>query len=96
MAVTRKYTDALPVQLTQAWRDRVKVVADHERIQDSMASVIRDCIETALPRWEIELGILDIAELDDEQLAAIGLARAVETPRREDRAAGSFGWTPAE
>ncbi len=90
MAVKKKYTDALPVQLTPEWRARVKAVADHEQIQDSMAAVIRDCIEAALPNFELGLGLLDLDALDDDELARLGVQREPEaTP--EDRSAGCFG-----
>jgi len=90
MAIKKQYTAALPVQLTPEWRERVKAVADHELVNISVAQVIRDCIEAALPSIEIQLGLLSLEELTDGELAARGLERPT-APVREDRAAGCFG-----
>lgn len=92
MAVKRKYTDSLPVQLTPEWRERIKAVADHERVNASMAEVIRDCIESALPDFEFSL---QIRALDEET----GLTEQMElyeeiAPAKEDRSAGLFGGPP--
>ncbi len=97
MAVTRKNNATVPVQMEQAWKDRVKAVADHERINDSLAAVIRDCVEVALPGFELELGIRDLDDLTDGEVEALGLSReeaAPAAPQVEDRAKGSFGWVP--
>lgn len=92
MAVKRKYTDSLPVQLTPEWRERIKAVADHEAVGVSMAEVIRDCIEVALPSIELALQIRAADELTE-------LAQEMGTydepaPVREDRSAGLFGGPP--
>jgi hypothetical protein len=55
MAVTRKYTQSIPVQLTEHWRDRVTAVCDAANV--SKAEIIRTCIETVLPGMEMTLGI---------------------------------------
>lgn len=92
MAIKKKYGAAVPVQLTDDWKARVRTVADHERIQDSMAAVIRDCIEVALPGFELELGLRDLEDLTEGEVQALGLEKLPEEPRREDRARGSFGY----
>lgn len=96
MAIKKQYDGKpVPVQLSAEWRDRIKAVSDHERINDSMAAVIRDCIEVALPGFELELGIRTIDDLDEGELEALGLNRLAEAPSapREDRAKGSFGYS---
>jgi hypothetical protein len=55
MAVTRKYTQSIPVQLTEHWRDRVTAVCDAANV--SKAEIIRTCIEAILPTMELSLGI---------------------------------------
>jgi hypothetical protein len=55
MAVTKKYTQSIPVQLTQGWRDRVQSVCDAAQV--SKAEIIRTCVETCLPSMEVALGI---------------------------------------
>lgn len=94
MAIRKHFDAAVPVQLERAWKDRIKVVSDHPKIQDSLAAVIRDCIETALPGFELELGIRGLDDLNEEELAALGLNKIPDqpTPPREDRAKGSFGY----
>lgn len=95
MAIKKQYDATVPVQMTAAWKDRIKAVSDHERINDSIAAVVRDCIETALPGFELELGIRDLDDLDEAELEGLGLNRVPEgapTPR-EDRAKGSFGYS---
>lgn len=62
MAKKKKFDTAITVQLTKEWRDRLRAVADHPRIEDSEASVIRDCIATALPGFEVELGLVEVEE----------------------------------
>lgn len=101
MAVKKKLTAAIPTQLTPEWRKRVRAVADHPRTQVSMAQVIRDCIEVALPGFELELGLIDLDDLSEGELQVLGLERAPKEPEgpapvREDRAKGSFGWTPPQ
>ncbi len=94
MAIKKHYDTVVPVQLEQAWKDRIKVVSDHPKIQDSLAAVIRDCIETTLPGFELELGIRELDDLSEDELAALGLNKVPEqpAPQREDRARGSFGY----
>lgn len=95
MAVTKKFDGrTVPVQLTAEWRERIKVVSDHPKINDSLAAVIRDCVELALPGFELELGIRELDDLDEGELAALGLNKVAEqaAPQREDRARGSFGY----
>ena len=95
MAIRKQYDATIPTQVTSEWKARIKAVADHERINDSMAAVVRDCIEVALPGFELELGIRDLDDLTDGELEALGLNRlAEEAPaQREDRAKGSFGYS---
>ena len=93
-----KYTAAVPVQLTPEWRDRLRTVADHPRIEDSVASVIRDCIETALPGFELELGLVEPEEVTPTGYA--GAERLEPTDIElltggEDRSRGCFGGPPA-
>ena len=95
MARTSKLTAVVPVAMTPAWRDRLRAVADHERTQVPMAEVIRDCIEAALPGFELALGIRNVDDLDDDELQDLGLERKAE-PAREDRAAGCFGAAPRQ
>lgn len=95
MAIKKQFDGKpVPVQLSAEWRERIKVVSDHPKISDSLAAVIRDCIETALPGFELELGIRDLDDLDEGELAALGLNKVEErpAPQREDRAKGSFGY----
>lgn len=69
MAVVRKYDATLPkVQVPQDLRDRLDRVADDPRVQCSLATVIRDCIEGALPSIELQLGFVELEDLteDDE------------------------------
>ena len=92
----KQYDATLTMQLTSEWRDRLKAVSDHERINDSIAAVVRDCIEVALPGFELELGIRTMDDLSEGELEALGLNRLAEeapTPVREDRARGSFGYS---
>ena len=99
MAIRKKYDATVPVQMAQDWKDRIQVVSDHPQINDSLAAVIRDCVEVALPGFELELGIRDIDDLSEGELEALGLNRvpaAPAAPAREDRAKGSFGWVPPE
>jgi len=97
VAIRKKYDTALAVQFEQAWKDRIQAVADHPTIADSLASVVRDCVELALPGFELELGIRQLDDLTEGELDALGLNRLPnEAPKREDRAAGSFGWFPPE
>lgn len=98
MAKTAKYTETLPVQLTPEWKARIKAVSDHPRIADGLAQVVRDCIELALPGFELELGLVELDDMDDAQIEALGITRPAPAPepQREDRAKGSFGWTPPE
>ena len=97
MAIKKQYVAAVPVQMTQEWKDRVKAVADHETINDSLAAVIRDCIEVALPGFELELGIRTLDDLSEGEIEALGLNRVAKEapaqPVREDRARGSFGYS---
>lgn len=100
--IKKKYGKSIPVQLTQEWRDRVQAVADHPRIEDSMASVIRDCIETALPGFEMELGLVEPEEEGDRGIPvftkiAPGPLPVEDRDRllgKEDRSAGCFGGPP--
>lgn len=94
MAIKKQYDASIVVQLTQGWKDRITAVADHEQIQDSLAAVIRDCIELTLPKFELELGIRGLDDLTEDEMQALGLDRLPDTPAREDRAKGSFGYTP--
>ncbi len=59
MAHRKKHTEEFSVRLTKEWAERVVAVADHERIQESNSQVIRDCIATALPQFELSLGIVE-------------------------------------
>ncbi len=94
MAIKKHFDAVVPVQLEQSWKDRIKAVSDHPKIQDSLAAVIRDCIETSLPGFELELGIRELDDLDEDELAALGLNKIPEQApaKREDRARGSFGY----
>ncbi len=98
MAIKKKFDGKpVPVQLSAEWRARIQEVSDHERINDSLAAVIRDCVEVALPGFELELGIRDLDDLTDGEVEALGLSReeaAPAAPQVEDRAKGSFGWVP--
>jgi len=99
MAIKKQYDATVPTQMTSEWKARVKAVADHERINDSLSAVIRDCIEVALPGFERELGIRTLDDLSEGELEALGLNRLAEEAEkptvtgREDRARGSFGYS---
>lgn len=96
MAIKKKYGATIPVQMTQEWKDRIQAVADDPKINDSLAAVVRDCVEVALPGFELELGIRTLDDLSEGELEALGVTRqAAEaaTPAREDRAKGSFGYS---
>lgn len=92
MAVKKQFTRSLAVQLEGEWYDRIKVIADDERCNVSMAQVVRDAIITAVPAFELQLGILHD---DDEEAVAeeIRQAQQQEMPK-EDRSAGCFGGPP--
>ena len=90
MAIKKRYTTAIPVQLEKDWRDRVQRVADDERVNLSMAQVIRDCIITALPAFELQLGFIDG---DDDEVAEQIRAEQEVEPVKEDRSAGC-AWGP--
>lgn len=94
MAKKRQFDAAVPVQMTQDWKDRITAVSDHPKINDSIAAVIRDCIAIQLPAFELELGIRTLDDLDEDELAGLGLNKVEERPEpaREDRARGSFGY----
>lgn len=107
MARKKKITKILSVGLTDSWFDRVAAVADHDRTQVSMAEVVRDCIEAALPGFELALQIRTLDDFDDEELQDLGLARKEDDAGRlgspellqankekENRAAGCFGGPP--
>lgn len=55
MAVTKRYTQSIPVQLEPEWRDRVQAACDTAGV--SKAEIIRDCIKAVLPSIEVSLGI---------------------------------------
>lgn len=80
MAIKKKFDAAVPVQMATSWKDRVQAVADHPQINDSLSSVIRDCIEQALPVFELELGIRELDDLDETELAALGLDKQSAAP----------------
>lgn len=94
MAIKKQFDGKpVPVQLSAEWRERIAAVADHPKITDSLAAVIRDCIQIQLPAFELELGIRDIEDLDEDELASLGLNKVPDgPPAREDRAKGSFGY----
>ena len=80
MAIRKQFVAAVPVQMTQEWKDRITAVADHPKITDSLAAVIRDCIAIQLPAFELELGIRTLDDLDEDELAGLGLDRVQERP----------------
>jgi hypothetical protein len=97
MAIVKKYSASVPVQLEPAWRARLQAVADHPAVEVSLAAIVRHCIEAALPQLELEVGILNVEELDDEQLAALGVVRVEEKgPEPDNRAVGCFGGPPKQ
>lgn len=90
MAVVRKYDATLPkVQVEQSLRDRLTRVADDPRVQCSLATVIRDCIEGALPSIELQLGFVELEDLMDDE--GVEVADEAAAPKKEDRSAGCFG-----
>jgi hypothetical protein len=92
MALKKQYTASIPVQLTPEWRERVQRVADDERVNLSMAQVIRDCILAALPNFELQLGILEEDDIED-QVEHVREEQA-RAQGKEDRSAGCFGGPP--
>ncbi len=99
MAIKKKFDGKpVPVQLAKDWRDRIQAVSDHPRINDSLAAVIRDCVETALPGFELNLGIRTLDDMEDFELEGLGVTREEvagtqpAAPQKEDRAKGSFGY----
>lgn len=93
MAVVRKYDATLPkVQVEQSLRDRLDRVADDPRVQCSLATVIRDCIEGALPSIELQLGFVELEDLEDDE--AVELGGEAADPPKEDRSAGCYGGPP--
>jgi hypothetical protein len=94
MAIKKQYTASIPVQLTPEWRERVQHVADDERVNVSMAQVIRDCVATALPAFELQLGYIKLDDDDDLEEQAENIRGEQEAPRpKEDRSAGC-AWGP--
>jgi hypothetical protein len=91
MAVKAQYQKSIPVQLTTEWYDRIKAIADDERCNLSMATVIRDCIENVVPGIELQLGLVDPEEVDEEEAVVVTAAPA---KKREDRTVGLFGGPP--
>jgi hypothetical protein len=71
MAHVKKHTEKFTVMLTPEWAERLVNVADHPKIQDAYAQVIRDCIETALPGFELALGIVE-AEPEPQRIEPQG------------------------
>lgn len=93
MAVVRKYDATLPkVQVQKELRDRLNRVADDPRVQCSLATVIRDCIEGALPSIELQLGFIELEELLDEEDPQQPFDPFAEpAPKKEDRSVGCYG-----
>lgn len=93
MAIKKQYAATVPVQMTDEMKERIRAVSDHPRINDSLASVIRDCIDVALPSFELELELREIDDLTDGERQVLGLDHLTrEEKGPEDRAKGSFGW----
>ena len=86
MAKKKQFTASIPVQFSQDWRDRVAAVADHELVNDSMAAIVRDCVEQYLPFLEQQLGLGPQQEVID--------ALDEVAPPTIDRSAGCFGGPP--
>lgn len=61
----KKFTERADCLLTPEWKARLEAVANHPRILDTNSSVVRDCITTALPQFEAQLGIIPDGEDDD-------------------------------
>ena len=84
MAKKAQLTESLPkLAVSPEMRRRVDAVAEAGEV--SMADVVRDCIEHTLPLLELQLGVVDLDDLEETP---------DPTPAREDRAAGCFGGPP--
>ena len=89
MAKKAHLTDSLPkLAVSPEMRKRVEAVADAAEV--SMADIERICIGASLPTLELQYGLVDLDDLEDDALEALGLQRAPE-PVKENRAAGCFG-----
>jgi len=85
MAKKAQLTESLPkLAVSPEMRKRVDAVAEAGEV--SLADVVRDCIEHTLPLMELQLGLVDLDDVEETPEM---------TPLREDRAAGCFGGPPA-
>lgn len=82
MARTAKLTSSLPkLAVTPELRDRVEAVADAAEV--GMSDVVRDCIMAVLPSLELQLGLVEIEDIDEHEAtdwAAHERAIPAETP----------------
>jgi hypothetical protein len=77
MAIKARLTASLPkLAVDPATRDRIQRSADVAEV--SMADVVRSCIEAALPRIELQLGVVTLDDLDADTLASLGIERHEE------------------
>lgn len=95
MAVTAKLTESLPkLAVSPEMRARVQAVAD--KVEVGMSEVVRDCISEALPKFELALGLVDLDELSQDDLEALGLAVLDDEPEKPAPSTDRFtsGWGP--
>lgn len=74
---------------TEDMRKDVELVASVAQVDK--ADVIRDALAAFLPSAKLELGLIELAELDDETLAALGVVREPETQTLPAIPAGCWG-----
>jgi hypothetical protein len=70
MAKKAQLTESLPkLSVTPEMRRRVQAVADAAEV--GMSDVVRDCIVAMLPGIELQLGLIDLDDLNEEDLARV-------------------------
>ena len=90
MARKAQLTESLPkLAVSSELRARVEAVANAAEV--SMADVERDCLLATLPTMELQLGLVDLDDLEEDQLKELGLAPRPAPPALENRAANCFG-----
>lgn len=91
------FDSTLPAtRCTEQMRGDVEAVANTAGVD--MADVIRDALAAQLPIMALGLGLLVLDDLEDDQVAALGLERVAPpepaVPVKEDRSRGLFGGPP--
>lgn len=90
----KKYTERVDVWLTPEWKARVEAVANHPKILEPNAVVVRDALMEQLPHFERGLGI--IPEGEDGPVETGG-ARQLDEDEKQSlvpQPGMSTGWGP--